>query len=154
MTGGSFPVQFALWRKVQEFPRPLFRYEEEFAYDSAVAGGRIVIPRGYLTDKCSIPRIPFVYMLAGGLADEAGGVHDLCYSTQLFEREKCDEILREAVIAMGYSEHLAQSMFEAVRMFGGSHWTLPNVPQDGHVDAAIGQGAHFIPYAALATVAA
>lgn len=135
---GRFPVPFALVRKTRELPTPLWELQEDFAFESAAAGCTIVVPKGFITDGCSIPHIPLVYLMAGGKADEAGYVHDLLYTTQRFPRELCDEVLREAVIAMGYSEHLAQSFYEAVRLFGGSHWDLPNVPQRPEVAAQMG----------------
>lgn len=133
MSGGHFPVQFALVRKTQELPKPLWQLQEDFAFVSAVAGCTLVVPKGFITDGCSIPHLPLVYLMAGGKADEAGYVHDFLYTTQRFPRETCDEVLREAVIAMGYDEALAQSFFEAVRLFGGSHWNLPNQPQPPEV---------------------
>jgi hypothetical protein len=40
----------------------------------------IIIPAGFYTDFCSVPRAPFAYLLYGGIAEEAGVVHDALYS--------------------------------------------------------------------------
>jgi hypothetical protein len=133
----GFPVPFALVRKTREFPSRLWAIQEDFAFDSDVAACRIVVPKGFVTDACSIPRVPLLYLAAGGTADEAGYVHDFLYTTQRFAREKCDQVLREAIVAMGYSKELAGSFYEAVRLFGGSHWNLPNQTQPDHVQALI-----------------
>lgn len=126
MSGGRFPVPYALTRKVRELPSRLWSIEEEFVYDSSVPGvGRILVPKGFLSDGCSVPEAPVVYLLAGGKADEAGYVHDYLYTTRPFPREVCDQVLREAVITMGYSDALAQAFYVAVREFGGSHWGVP-----------------------------
>ena len=123
--------------KTQEFPQILWRLQAPLQYYSVVAGQWIIVPEGFITDGCSIPRLPFIYLLAGDKAEEAGYVHDWLYTSQMFPRETCDAILREAVIAMGYDEFLANSMYDAVRMFGASHWALPNQPQGEKVASQI-----------------
>jgi hypothetical protein len=132
----GFPGQrYALTRKTQELPKLLWQYQEEHAFDSDVVGCRLIIPAGFITDGASVPRIPIAYEYAGGgKFFEAAGFHDLLYTTEKYARATADAVLREAILAMGYDEHFALAVFEAVRMFGGSHWDLPNVPQpeDAH----------------------
>lgn len=38
------------------------------------------IPSGFNTDFCSVPRLPFAYLLLGGIAQYAGLMHDALYS--------------------------------------------------------------------------
>ena len=133
--------------KLQEFPQILWRLEDDLKFYSTVVGQWIIAPKEFITDGCSIPRMPFIYLLAGDKAEEAGYVHDWLYSSQMFPREICDQVLREAVMAMGYSQFLADSMFDAVRMFGGSHWTLPNQPQSDNVTAKLTTAGTSVPVA-------
>ena len=123
--------------KLQEFPQRLWALQKRLQYYSQVVGRWIIVPLGFVTDGCSVPRVPGVFLLAGDKAEEAGYLHDWLYTSQMFPREVADQVLREAVIAMGYSELLANSMYEAVRLFGQSHWDLPNQPQPASVSAQI-----------------
>lgn len=137
-TGGAFTIPFPLIRQIAELPKKLWRIEDDaFGFNSLITKTTIMVPRGFVTDGCSIPQLPFVYLLAGGKADPAGYVHDLLYTTQAFPRETADMVLREMVLAMGYSVLLADAMYLAVREFGGSHWDLPNVPQAPDVVEAL-----------------
>lgn len=42
--------------------------------------GLVIVPTGFVTDFASVPRIPFVYWLFGGLGDREAVVHDFLYS--------------------------------------------------------------------------
>lgn len=109
-----------------------------FAFDSDVIGSRIICPPKFVTDGASVPTLPFVYEYAGGgKFFEAALIHDLLYTTQKYPRATADAVLKEAVLAMGYDEHFALAVYEAVRMFGGSHWDLPNVAQHPDVNSAL-----------------
>jgi hypothetical protein len=47
------------------------------------------IPALFETDFCSVPRMPFAYLLLGGIAEHAGVLHDALYS------EFCQVAIRE-----------------------------------------------------------
>lgn len=134
---GTFTIPFPLIQQTQELPTKLWQIQDDrFGFNSVTTGSLVMLEKGFITDGCSIPHLPFVYLLAGGKADPAGYLHDQEYTRQRFTRETCDLLLREMVLAMGYSVMLADAMYLAVREFGGSHWDLPNVPQPPEVDAA------------------
>jgi hypothetical protein len=99
------------------------------AYDSEVVGRIITVPAGFVTDFASIPRLPFVYLAEGGRGNRAAVIHDWAYSTQFVDRATADKVLREALIASGYSKATAALFYAAVRLGGASHWTAPNNPQ-------------------------
>lgn len=76
----------------------------------------VVVPAGYITDFCSVPA-PFEK-----IANKAGALHDWLYTTANHPREWCDEVLKAAVIACGYSEITAEAFYMAVRVGGASHF--------------------------------
>jgi hypothetical protein len=106
-------------------------------YRSDLLGRRLTVPATFQTDFASVPRLPVVYLAAGGRGDRAAVVHDWLYSTQCVDRSTADRVLREALLASGYSDMLANTFYVAVRTFGGSHWKLPNLPQHPDVQAAM-----------------
>jgi hypothetical protein len=82
----------------------------------------VTVPMGFVTDLASIPRLPVIYLLLNGIADEAGVVHDYAYSTGLVPRIKADQVLREACICSGVSLWKASLIYAGVRIGGGSHY--------------------------------
>jgi len=80
------------------------------------------VPPAFLTDFCSVPRLPILYELFGGVGRRAGALHDHLYSTAQYPRLWCDQVLRAALIACGVDEGRAEAMYEAVRLFGASHY--------------------------------
>lgn len=86
---------------------------------------RIVVDNGFVTDFCSVPRMPFTYLLMGGIGNRAGVLHDWLYSIECreaIEREEADAILKEALAVCGVSWGKRFLMHAAVRMFGAAYW--------------------------------
>jgi hypothetical protein len=98
--------------------------------------GLIEVPTGFVTDFASVPRLPFVYLAAGGKGAKAAVLHDWLYSKQ-YDREVADHILFEALVACGYSSFLADCFYAAVRFGGASHYDAPNNPQPAHVQTEL-----------------
>ena len=65
----------------------------------------------------------------GYKARRAGALHDMLYLLMMFDRETCDKILREAILACGYGADIADPMYAGVRAFGASHFG-PTSDQD------------------------
>jgi hypothetical protein len=97
----------------------------------------ITVPQGFVTDFASVPRLPVIYLAEGGKGEKAATLHDWAYSSQFVPREQADALLREALLACGYSAFTAGLFYAAVRMGGASHWKAPNVPQTPEVAAAM-----------------
>lgn len=123
-------------RDVDEFAG-LWELTAPLAYDSELLGKVIVVPSGFVTDFASIPRLPFVYWAEGGKGSKAAVVHDWIYSAQSVDRKTADQVLREALLACGYSRITANLFYAAVRAGGGSHWNEPNNEQSEAVEAAL-----------------
>lgn len=94
----------------------------DFSYQSDLAGMTITVPSGFDTDFCSVPRVPLIFDMLGDRARRSGCVHDWLYTCQIFTRELSDGILREMLLIDGIDHIETESMFLAVREFGGAHW--------------------------------
>ncbi len=84
----------------------------------------ITLKPGFVTDGASIPKAfwtilssPFEGPLVYGAM-----IHDGLYTKMQLPRKECDELLREMAIEQGYNKIKADLVYEAVRLFGGSHW--------------------------------
>lgn len=91
-------------------------------YQSDIAKQTIIVPRGFQTDLASVPRIPIVYTIVGGVADKAAVVHDYLYSSGIVPRKVADAVLREASEVTGVSWFRRWTMWLGVRIGGGSRY--------------------------------
>jgi hypothetical protein len=96
----------------------------------------IIIEKWFVTDLCSVPRMPFAHLLFGGIANRAGGMHDGLYSNwakivarKLFSGEKhevtkawADDVFYAGLIACGVPAWKAYWMWMGVKVFGGRHF--------------------------------
>ncbi|ATV68264.1 hypothetical protein CTM92_06320 [Fusobacterium pseudoperiodonticum] len=81
----------------------------------------IKVPRGFITDYASIPRIFRPIVLPYGKHSGASVVHDYLYSKDCdldIERKKADKIFLEILKEEGVNPILARLMYIAVRVFG------------------------------------
>lgn len=144
MSGFVTPLRV---EEVDEFGG-LWELLQPLAYDSDLLG-RIEVPAGFVTDFASVPRLPVIYLTEGGKGNKAAVVHDYLYTvgsaTGKVTRLQADQVLREALLASGYSAATAGVFYAAVRVGGGSHWKAPNVPQDAPVQAQIDAGSLVAP---------
>lgn len=106
---------------------------EALIYKSDTLSDYIVVPKNFVTNFASVPRIPFMYLLFGGIGDEAATLHDWLYSTLCsidVSRAKADKILRGVIIecltkdgkAKWKAILIAYAMWAGVRIGGASHW--------------------------------
>ena len=85
--------------------------------------GKIVVPRGFVTDFASVPR-PFWALLPPD--DEyvtAAVIHDWLYWNQATTREEADQALKDSMIELGVSSLKVTAIYEGVDLFGGSAWS-------------------------------
>jgi hypothetical protein len=101
----------------------------------------IILPEDFITDYCSVPRIPFAYLLFGGIAKSAGATHDGLYSawtkvvvvdmetreTFIVTRDWADEVFKAALKACGVGVIRRQLMYAGVRSFGWKYFKKPYV---------------------------
>lgn len=100
----------------------------EFRYDSAIFGGRILVPVGFRTNLASIPRyVPLAFALLGDTGRKAAVVHDFLYTVHMSDRETADQVFAEALDVLHYSAIRRWIMYQALRVFGGRAWSTDQV---------------------------
>lgn len=102
--------------------RGLWQLYAPLVYASAILGRTISVPKDFITDFASVPRIPGIWWIAGGLADEAAAVHDWLYNRKIVDRKTADRIFLEATKASGVSAWRRYIMYAAVRALGWRHY--------------------------------
>jgi hypothetical protein len=96
----------------------------------------ICIEPGFITDFCSVPRIPFAYLLYGNLANKAGVGHDALYSDWpnifvvdldtgepfKYDRAWADNALSAMLKECGVGAFKRGMMYAGVRAFGWKYY--------------------------------
>lgn len=98
---------------------------ENLVYRSAVLGMQLTIPRGFVTDRASVPRLPMVFFLTGDRADAAATVHDWLYQSHIIgERRLADLVFLEAAVLPPDHESnwMATLMYRGIRIGGRGAW--------------------------------
>ena len=84
--------------------------------------GYIIVPKGFVTDFASVPRIPFVYLIFANRGKKAAVVHDYLYRTGWRTRYKADNVYMEALKDCGIEWYYRSLMYLAVRLRGNRHY--------------------------------
>lgn len=82
----------------------------------------VTVPKGFVTDLASIPRIFWSALRPDGLYAYAAIIHDYLYWTQTRSREEADEILKMSMQDFKVPSLQVEAIHLAVRKFGGSAW--------------------------------
>lgn len=95
-------------------------------WNVTVRGTKETLPKGFLTDGASIPRI--LWRVCGHpMATKRiipAIVHDAIYAGTIlgFTRKEADEIFRDGIIEAGWPNWKAHIEYAALRLFGSPHW--------------------------------
>jgi hypothetical protein len=126
--------------------RALYRLLARLVYLSDRFGRRVV-PAGFVTNFASVPRLPVVFLVAGGRAEEEATVHDYEYTVREKSRDDCDAQFLESLQAdKPYATELkkptpkwlAYVMYEGVHLGGRSAYAAETtVAQPTHVSGKI-----------------
>ncbi len=108
----------------------LYEVTRDFTYVSDTLGRSVTVPGGLVTDFASIPRAAWELIdPEDPIIAWPSVIHDYLYSCQgklpdgfTYNRENADAVLREAMEVCGAGHFIRESVYEAVRVFGGSHW--------------------------------
>ena len=109
-------------RLIDDGKQEMWQLLAPFTYASVTMGIQVTADAGFMTDFCSVPRIPIAYWLLGNCARRAGVIHDWLYRHKIRPRQECDQLLREMVRICGLSEVESQQFYLAVRLGGESHY--------------------------------
>lgn len=127
------------------FKNAKYKVLSPLIYESKTLKTIIIVPEGFITDLASIPRIPILYALLGGLGNAAAVVHDFLYtyphkpskdSTITVDRKTADKILKGIVIQCMWENFWSSStlfknmifacigimFYIGVRLAGSRHW--------------------------------
>lgn len=100
----------------------LWELQQPFSFQSTEQGKTFTAPAGFRTDFCSVPRVPFAFLMLGDRARKSGAIHDWLYTTHEVPREIADKVLKEMLLLDGVGEFEAEEFYDGVRVGGGSHW--------------------------------
>lgn len=98
--------------------RQTWQLTEDLLYYSAIAEEIIRVPTRFQTDFASVPRLPIIWWIYGGLMQRPAVVHDWIYHKRLYPRRKGDRIFQEAIEVEGGGLIAQQGMYAGVRAFG------------------------------------
>ena len=90
--------------------------ESELAYFHE--GERITVPKGFITDLASIPKILRNILNVNGKSRKPAVLHDFLYCSKIFEREIADYIFYKALLSEGMNSFMARMYWAAVRSAG------------------------------------
>lgn len=96
--------------------------ETDWVLHEDLVFGDIRVPAGFTTDFASVPRLPFAWLIAGGVGNRAAVIHDYLYRTtpHTHTRAQADDVFYDALLACGVEPWRAYLMWAAVRCCG---WT-------------------------------
>lgn len=98
----------------------LWRTNEELQYQSHIFNGVITVPKGFVTDFSSVPKVPVVYETFGNRAHRESVIHDFLYQTHLVSKWKADRIFLEAMKARNKPIWVRYGMYWGVVLGGFS----------------------------------
>lgn len=94
----------------------------DLVYTIGESGHRIVVPRGFVTDFASVPRIFWTFFPRHGEYTRAAIVHDFLYWEQKCTREQADELF-DIVMAGTHVDSTSRfTIYAAVRVWGNDAW--------------------------------
>lgn len=90
----------------------------DLVYRSRIYGGTITVPKGFVSDRASVPRVPVIYMAFGDRAHREAVVHDYLYQTHVVNKSTADRIFLEAMRARKKKGWIRWGMYLGVVMGG------------------------------------
>ncbi|CAL7913863.1 DUF1353 domain-containing protein [Fusobacterium necrophorum subsp. funduliforme] len=111
--------------------------KEEYVYE--INGYLLKVPKGFVTDLASVPRVLWIFFPPFGRYTPAAVVHDYLYSEindTAINRELADRIFDYIMKELGVPFYKRSSMYRAVRMFGEPSWK-PKLKNEGYKKVAI-----------------
>lgn len=105
---------------VQQVAEHEWQLLADLVYYSAKLQRQFRVPKLFVTDFASVPRIPLAYLMAGGKASKEAVLHDWLYASKICTRAEADAVFEEAMAINGQPWLTRKAMWFAVRLFGWS----------------------------------
>ena len=109
----------------------LFQLTADFSfhYDGPDGLEIYTVPKGFVTNFASIPKILWSVYGPIGTATKASVIHDYLYSNASVSRLKADQIFRDGIVTVDGKKTKANVFYRAVRTFGaGQYDGMPPEP--------------------------
>ena len=100
-------------------------YTDDFVYEVGAEGSgeTVAVPRGFVTDFASVPRLLWFFVAPWGRHGPAAVLHDYGYWLQdPPDRRYWDHVFDEAMRVLEVHPWTRRLLFLAVRWFGGFAW--------------------------------
>ena len=114
----------------------------DLKYRSELLGGILTVPKGFVNDRSSTPRVPLIYTLYGGRSHHEGVCHDFLYRVKdhkvtiekedgtikelVVSKSLADKVFFEAMVARDKSFGIRWGMYLGVKFGGYSSWKTGN----------------------------
>ncbi len=111
--------------KMSRFREPIYFLTAPISWKSNPGPQRyepVVVPKGFVTDFASIPRLFWPALPPDGEYAYAAVVHDYLYWSQTRSREEADDILKIAMEDFKVGTVKAGAIYAAVRVAGKAAW--------------------------------
>ena len=98
---------------------------EDFSFYFQKADKGVIVPKGFITDFASVPRILHSIIPSIGRHTKAAVLHDYLYSessTLDFKRKYCDQLFLEAMVILKVKKWKRTAIYLGVRAFGGRYF--------------------------------
>lgn len=103
--------------------RGIWKVEKPFRFQSDILGMTITVEKGFMTDFCSVPRLPFTYWLLGDRAHQSGVIHDwLFHHHDVCDEQTANKVLFEAMVAENIPAWCRILIYLGVVVGGESSW--------------------------------
>ncbi|MNC39249.1 hypothetical protein D3C75_878980 [compost metagenome] len=89
---------------------------------TAASGRSYIVPRGFVTDLASIPRLLRPALDQNGASRRPAVLHDALYCRKSTTRQQADDLFYEALRAEGVGHLTALLMYAGVRAGGWLYW--------------------------------
>jgi hypothetical protein len=112
---------------VKSYNETKWQLTEEFYFYFEEHGKRInvVVPKGFITDFASVPRILWSILPPTGRYTKAAVLHDYLYSNSSkleTNRKQCDKMFLKGMEVLGVKRWVRNTIYRAVRIFGNKYY--------------------------------
>lgn len=109
--------------------------DEPLVFISTERGATTTVPEGFVSDGASTPQVVWDLIPPFGNYWRGAVLHDWFYRETYLPREFCDGVFLEAMDSLGVSHIERDTIYEAVRLFGGEAFACDRAALDARLEA-------------------